>query len=220
MKRRFQTMQSRHFLLQHTSILTFVSVLVLMGVVFGAIVVNSLQIEQREDLFGYVSQFFQQFSAGQLADPNNLFTQSAWDNAKTIGLMWLLGISVVGVPVVLFFLFIKGIVLGFTVGFLVGEMGWEGVWITTLSILPQNILLLPIFVGVGASAVLVSFRMVRKQFTKTQEPMWPLFRQYTLILGGALLLVVVAAGVEAYVSPQFLQTLNLPSFAGLGVGKQ
>ena len=52
----------RMHLREHSSIYLFVIVLFLMGVIFGAVVVNSLSFTQKEDLFYYLSQFFGQVS--------------------------------------------------------------------------------------------------------------------------------------------------------------
>ena len=51
---------------EHSSIYLFVIVLFLMGVIFGAVVVNSLSFTQKEDLYYYLSQFFGQVSTGKM----------------------------------------------------------------------------------------------------------------------------------------------------------
>lgn len=45
----------------HLSLYIFVSVLFFMGVIFGAIIVNSMTISQKEDLYYYLSQFLDSF---------------------------------------------------------------------------------------------------------------------------------------------------------------
>src|SRR3954466_133707 len=90
---------------EHSSIYLFVIVLFLMGVIFGAVVVNSLSFSQKEDLFYYLSQFFGQVSNGKVATSNDLFIQSFLHNSKFIGLMGLLGLSIIGLPIILILLF-------------------------------------------------------------------------------------------------------------------
>ena len=62
-----------------------------MGVIFGAIIVNSMTISQKEDLYYYLSQFFGQLSDGKQASSAEMFVQSIFHNAKYLGLMWILG---------------------------------------------------------------------------------------------------------------------------------
>ncbi|PFW65684.1 stage II sporulation protein M, partial [Bacillus pseudomycoides] len=52
---------------ENSSLYIFVSVLLLMGVVFGAILVNSLQVNQKQDLSFYMNRFFGQVSKGEFA---------------------------------------------------------------------------------------------------------------------------------------------------------
>lgn len=148
----------------HSSLYLFITVLFLMGVIFGAILVNSLSFTQKEDLFYYLSQFFGQVSENNMASSQDMFVQSAAHNIKYIALIWILGISVIGLPVILILLFLKGVVVGFTVGFLVNQMGWSGFLLSFVSILPQNIFIVPVFIVIAAMAVSLSIKMTRRIF--------------------------------------------------------
>ncbi|MFT8322319.1 MAG: stage II sporulation protein M [Bacillus sp. (in: firmicutes)] len=206
-KKKYQNILANHFR-EHSSIYLFVVVLFLMGVIFGAVVVNSLTLTQKEDLFYYLSQFFGQVSDGKVADSKDLFIQSFSHNSKFIGLMWLLGISIIGLPVILILLFIKGMVVGFTVGFLVNQMGWNGFLLSFVSILPQNIIVIPIFIISATLSVAFSFKMIRQQFIKKMgEPMLPLFGRYMFLLLIAFLFLATAAGIEAYISPMLMKSV-------------
>lgn len=179
-----------------------------MGVIFGAIVVNSMSFTQKEDLYYYLSQFFGQVSGGKVAEDNDLFLQSFFHNSKFIGLMWVLGISIIGLPIILILLFVKGMVVGFTVGFLVSQMGWKGFMLALASILPQNLIIIPIFIMMAALSVIFSMRMIKKQFMKKYaQPIMPFFKGYIFSLIAAVILISVASGIEAYLSPWFMKTI-------------
>ncbi|MFP3325614.1 stage II sporulation protein M, partial [Planococcus sp. SIMBA_160] len=87
-----------------------------MGVIFGAIIVNSMTISQKEDLFYYLNQFFGQLTNEKAAESKEMFLQSFLHHMKYLGLMWILGISIIGLPLIFLMIFLKGIVVGFTVG--------------------------------------------------------------------------------------------------------
>ena len=67
---------------EHSSLYVFITVLFLMGVIFGAVLVNSLSFSQKEDLFYYLSQFFGQVSQGEIATTNEMFSQSVLHNVQ------------------------------------------------------------------------------------------------------------------------------------------
>ncbi|WP_338451730.1 stage II sporulation protein M [Niallia oryzisoli] len=206
-KKMYQNVVVTH-LREHSSIYLFVIVLFLMGVIFGAIVVNSLSFSQKEDLYYYLSQFFGQVSNGKIATSNDLFLQSFMHNSKYIGLIGLLGISIIGLPIILILLFIKGMVVGFTVGFLVNQMGWNGFLLSFVSVLPQNFLIIPVFIVTATAAVTISLKMIKRQFMKKiSEPIIPMLGKYVLFFLAAGLLLAVAAGIEAYLSPSLMKSV-------------
>jgi stage II sporulation protein M len=208
MKKRLYQSNAASYFREHSSIFLFIIVLFLMGVIFGAIVVNSMSITQKEDLFYYLSQFFGQVSDGKVADNQDLFFQSFFHNSKFIGLMWVLGISIIGLPVILILLFLKGMVVGFTVGFLVSQMGWHGFLLAFVSILPQNLIIIPVFILMASFSVIFSMRMIKKQFMKKYaQPIMPYFKGYIVALIAAIIFISAASGIEAYLSPELMKTI-------------
>jgi len=187
---------------EHSSTYLFVFVLFVMGVIFGAIIVNSMNTTQKEDLYYYLSLFFGQVSEGNLASSSEMFQQSFFHNLKYLGLMWVLGISIIGLPVILIMLFLKGMVIGFTVGFLVNQMGWNGFLLSFVSVLPQNLLLIPSFIIISATAIVFSLKLIKQLFMKRlKESPMRLFARYAIIFIIIMVLTAVAAIFEAYASP-------------------
>ncbi|RAK22258.1 stage II sporulation protein M [Anoxybacillus vitaminiphilus] len=198
---------------EHSSIYLFMIVLFLMGVVFGAIVVNSLNFSQKQDLYYYLTRFFGQVSSGELAGAYDMFQQSYFHNIKYVGLMWMLGISIIGLPIILILLFLKGIVVGFTVGFLVNQMGWHGFLLSFVSVMPQNLLVIPAFIVMGTVSVSFSLKMVRNQFMKrAYEPVFPIIVRYMLVIIFVSIGLLASSFIEAYLSPilmrEVIQTIN------------
>lgn len=187
---------------ENRTIYVFTTVLFLIGIVFGAIVVNSLSLTQKHDLYMYVSQFFGHVNEGELAQPSVIFTQSYAHYAKYFGLMWILGLSIIGLPIILILLFLKGVVVGFTVGFLVNQLGMSGFFLSFVSIMPQNFILVPAFVIVGTASISFCLKMVRQQFVKrTNIPIFPQFLKYTVLILCVSAALAFASAFEAYVSP-------------------
>ncbi|MFP3381015.1 stage II sporulation protein M, partial [Bacillus sp. SIMBA_069] len=86
------------------------------------------------------------------------FQESFGFYAKTVAIMWVLGLSIIGLPMILLMLFLKGVVVGFTVGFLVNQLQWQGVTFAMMGILPQNLLVVPALFIVGVSGISFSLR--------------------------------------------------------------
>ncbi|MDX8364758.1 stage II sporulation protein M [Cytobacillus sp. IB215665] len=193
---------------EHSSIYLFITVLFFMGVIFGSIVVNSLSFSQKQDLFYYLSRFFEQVSEGKFASSKDKFVESYFQNIKYIGLIWLLGVSIIGLPLILVLLFLKGVVVSFTVGFLVNQMEAKGLLLSFISIFPQNLLVIPSFIIISTLAVTFSLKMIRQQFNKRfNQQIFPLFMRYSLVMVVIMIVLLVASAFEAFISPVLMKSV-------------
>jgi stage II sporulation protein M len=190
----------------YLSLYTFVMGLLLMGIVFGAIVVNCLSYESKSDLLHYLQQFFGELAKSQIADPRALFKESLFHDLQFLVLIWVLGLSVIGLPLIFLLIFVKGMFLGFTVGFLVSQMGTKGLMAVLVSIFPQNLLSIPNYLFLTVLSVAFSLKMIRQLLMKTRkQPMLPQFISYGIVLASATLIAAAASGYEAYISPALIR---------------
>ena len=184
----------------------FFSVLIfLIGVVIGALAVKTLPEDQKIELIGYLKIFFQGLAQGPGAsDTPELFTTVLLNNVKTIALMWLLGFTVVGIPFVLFIIFTRGFVIGFTVGFLVNEYVLRGLIFALASVLPHNFVAVPALLITGVSATSFSLLLVRRRLRAKVNLFYESIG-YSLLCLVMLAVMVVASLIEVYISPVFMK---------------
>ncbi|MBO0995320.1 stage II sporulation protein M [Bacillus sp. SD088] len=201
---------TRHFQ-EHSSLYTFMTVLFLMGVIFGAVMVNSLSAHQKEDLFYYLNQFFGQVGDGQIVPPEELLKLSFFHNVKIAGLIWVLGISIIGFPLIFLLIFLKGVVVGFSIGFLVSQMGWQGLLLSFVSLLPQNLFMIPVLIFISVSSIALSMKIIKKVFIRPtfHFQFVPIFAKYMMAYVGAIAIITVAASIEAYISPALMKSVIL-----------
>ncbi|MGN1400583.1 MAG: stage II sporulation protein M [Bacillus sp. (in: firmicutes)] len=193
---------------EHSSLYIFIVVLFLMGVICGSVIVNSLSITQKEDLFYYLNRFFGEAGNKSLITPMDMFLGSLKHNLQFIGIIWILGISIIGIPVILILLFLKGVMVGFTVGFLVNSMGWKGFLIAIGSILPQNLIMVPLTIFITVVALTFCIQIIQRVFLKNvRQSMKPMMLQYLLAFVICAVFIGGAGLIEAYFSPVMLAKL-------------
>lgn len=202
-KRVGQTIQA--YVREHQSLYLFAIVLFTMGIIFGAIIVNSLALPQKQELFGFLQYFFTNINQKGITEPNLHFQQAFGHYLKTVGIMWMLGLSIIGLPMILLLLFIKGIVIGFTVGFLVNQLQWQGLTFSLMGVLPQNMLVVPALIIVGVSGISFSIRLIKTRLINKRDVIFPYFMSYTVLVIAMLVVLTVAAIFETLVSPVLMQ---------------
>src|SRR5699024_1289718 len=151
---------------EHGTVYLFMIILFLTGIVFGAMIVNSMNFIQKQDLFFYLERFFGEINDQYEIAKADILKNSFLYHAKYLFIIFILGLSVIGLPIVWILLFLKGLVVGFSVGFLVNQLGMKGFLLASLSIAPQNMLTIPIYIIAGSFAMIFSLTLLSKLFTR------------------------------------------------------
>lgn len=183
----------------------FILVLFTVGVIFGAVGVKALTFSQKQELLAFLRQFF----ASGIVVPTGpaVFWQTLATNLQLGGLIWLMGVLVFGLPIIIILVFFQGFVLGFSVGFLVHQMGAKGFLLAFCSILPHNLLLVPAVLIMSALAIHFVFQTLRPSL----RPRRSSYRQRLAQYGGSFmllsLLVLAATVIETWFSPLLVRLI-------------
>lgn len=174
----------------------------LIGLFFGFLGMNSLEQNQTSSL----SKFFEE---GLLHFEENFnFSASARQallkNIVNLSKIFLMGLTIIGLPLVLVIIFTRGFVLGFTIEFLLREKAWRGGVLALLAVLPPNLLSLPAYILGAVIAINFSLYLIRGQGQRNIK-MSQCFLEYLLIMLGLGILMLGSALIEGYFSPIFIR---------------
>ncbi|MFK7697145.1 stage II sporulation protein M [Paenibacillus sp. HJGM_3] len=195
----------RSDLKEHLSLYVFVSVLLVMGVVFGALMVNALSAEQKQELSRHLSSFVQMINQGTDMGGQASFKQAFFMHLKWILLIWMLGLSIVGLPFIFLLDFLKGVLVGFSVGVLVGEMSWKGMLFALVSVAPQNLIIIPAIMVCSVSAISFSIYLIKNRFLQKKGALYQPFVRFSSVTLGMIALLFGVSLFEAYLSPALMQ---------------
>lgn len=198
----------RRTLREQTPLYAFVAVLLLMGVVFGALMVNALTLDQQQDISKFLGDFFLNLDPGS-AEMKASFWPIALLQLKWLGLIWLFGLSVIGLPGILILDFLKGVLIGFSVGCLVGQFSWKGLLFALVSVAPHNLVIIPALLVSSVAAVKFSIGIIRSRVLMHRpggvlEP----FMSYTGLIVSMSLVLLGAACFETWVSPVLMSWVS------------
>ncbi|HAM81243.1 MAG TPA: stage II sporulation protein M [Ornithinibacillus sp.] len=198
-----RSMQLVDHLKEYATIYIFMIILFLSGIIFGAIIVNSMGFQQKQDLFFYLERFFGHISNEQPIEKTQLLKESFFYHLKYILLLFILGLSVIGLPVVWILIFLKGLVVGFSVGFIVNQLGINGFLVATFGIAPQNIIVIPIYIIAGSISMIFTLGLLNKLFsrkTSFSQPVLHPFVKYVSVFAILIALTGIPAAIEAYIA--------------------
>lgn len=204
------------YLKDHMSLFVFVSVLFMIGVLFGAIVVGALADSQVQSLHDALKGFFQALNMEQTGTtPSEIAWHSAAGFLKTTGMLWILGLSIIGLPVIVILIFIKGFMIGFTVGVVVSQFQAKGILFALAAVLPQNLIYVPALLVCGVAGISFSLALVKSRFGHQQPAhrmsagtmLYRNFLSYTGLVATVAVAMILAAFVEGYLSPALMRAV-------------
>lgn len=174
-----------------------------LGSVLGMLTVDYLKPDQVEELNSYLETFVNQAPTLQI-DAQQAVKSGIVNNLTVILIIYLLGLTVIGIPLVLALLFVRGFALGFTISFLTQQKAWQGALLAVISIFPQNIVYIPaVFAGAVAS---LSFSVLLvKRYFNSQLAVWPGFAGYNILMLLVVVMAVLAGFIEAYLTPWLIK---------------
>ncbi|HWP95878.1 MAG TPA: stage II sporulation protein M [Syntrophomonadaceae bacterium] len=199
-------MNNRHLIKRHISEnrwqYIIMTLIFLSGVVMGNYKVPGLQGGVKSTLLALVDGYLQGGMEGSLQGSSILY-HAFLTQGSTLLAIWFLGLTVLGLPLILAIIFMRGYSLGFTLGFLIRAKGGGGALIGLLTIIPQNLVYIPFLLIWAVVATNFSLQVLRGNPSGFSGLLRRLM-SYCLLMLFFLLLCLVGAFIEAYLSPWLL----------------
>jgi stage II sporulation protein M len=206
------TSKIREMLIKHiknnSSTYFFLFIAFVIGVSAGAFTVNGLSAAQNEELSNYFQGFLQLLDS-QKIDSNELLKVSFMENLRLVTVLWVLGVTIIGIPFIYILVGIRGFITGFTSGFVIKVVGLKGILFTILGLLPKEIIIVPCVIALGVSGVNFSLAIIRKKSNKRhlKENLKSNFFAYCMVTLLLLGIIFIGVSVEAYITPVFIRMM-------------
>ena len=178
------------------------------GISAGAFTVNGLTASQAQELKHYFSGFLQLYN-NQIVDSSELLKIAVLENTKLVLLLWILGVTIIGVPFIFLLVGIRGFITGFSSGFIVETMGIKGVLFTLLALLPKELFIVPCFIALGVSGINFSQSIVKNRSMKhiSKESLKSKFAAYCAVTLFYSCMIFVGILIEAYITPVIIRII-------------
>ena len=112
---------------KRNNILLVISIVFLIGLVFGSIYITILDTKEKTTILNEVNNYFLSCDNLTFSDKIEVFKNSLISNLLYFISMWLLGICVIGIPIIIVMLFFKSFILGFSVSSIFAKYGFKGI---------------------------------------------------------------------------------------------
>ena len=192
-------------IIHHLRRYTIVVLLLFIGIILGVIFVNNLADEQKVEIENYITTFITSLKEGGSIDKIGLLLDSLKNNIGIGILLWFLGCTVIGIPILYLVIAFRGFCLGYTISTVIAILGTgKGSLLIASSMLLQNIFFIPCILALGVSGMKLYesiMKDIRRENIKLEIVRHTLF---SLIM---IMLLALSSVVEVYGSTNLLQFL-------------
>lgn len=180
-------------------IISIISVLI--GIFYIAILSNSNKVLIKENLETY-------FESLNKLNYIKALIKCLTSNMITVSSIWSLGISIIGVFLIIIILIIKSFALGFTISSLIYFYKLKGIIISIIYIIPLIINLFVIII-LSYYGIMFSKNLNRLLFLKKDVNFKNIMRKYIKILLFSTICIVISSLIEIYIVPNILKLLQI-----------
>lgn len=175
------------------------------GLVLGVLFVNNANETETNQISSYINNFINSVKENYQISSKTLLTTSIMNNTCIAILLWFLGSTVIGIPLIYLVIGYKGYCIGYTIAAITATLGTGNSMIFILStMLLQNIIYIPTIITLAVSGIKL-YKLImedrRKENIKVQIVRHTLFSLLMLIL------LVFSSVIETYISGGLSQIL-------------
>jgi stage II sporulation protein M len=186
----------------HLHIWMFLFAVTICGILFGSIVAGQLNRADTAVLGQTVQRLLTAVAGHQLAPASDLWWHRMVGDVQLLALIWLFGVSVIGLPFVVIAIFLRAFSVGFAVGFTVLHFGWKGFIVAAVAIFLHQLLSLTAILCAGVFAIRFSAGILRRVYPL--PALSTAFLKYTALLAICGVVLMAGALLQAYIAPPLL----------------
>lgn len=179
-----------------------VIIILVIGITVGVVFINNINVDGAEEIKNYITDFINQLKQGYHVDTGELLRKSLSDNLILIVTMWLLGSTVVGIPIVLGIVLFRGFCIGYSLSAIIASLGVQkGILFFLTTMFLQNLIFIPVILCMTISCIKL-YKSIMKD--RRRENIKIEIIRHTLVSIMLGLLLIIAAFIESYVSTNLL----------------
>lgn len=186
------------------NLFVFLFVLVMTGLFAGALFSVILSDSDKKMVSDYLNNFLLNLSSDKINFNVSFFNTLIFTLGFAL-IIWIFGISIIGVLLVLPFLFFKSFILGFSVGSILINFKIKGVILSLIYIVPHHAINILVYILISAYSIMISYRMVTCMFKKKSFDFKLFMSKYSFILIFSLIILFITSLYESFILPYVLK---------------
>jgi len=186
----------------------FLMVIVIIGIVMGVIFANVLSVDDERLVYTKITEYFNNLKNDVSINYFTNFITILKNNYIYLIVIWILGLSIIGLLFNNFIIFFKSFILGFSIGSIINIYLYSGLVLAFFYVFPCMIINLFILIIMTYYANNFSLKLFEVLFKKKEYKFAPLIKKYSKILGVFLVFFIISGLFETFITPMILKLFS------------
>lgn len=187
-------------------ILVFLAILSLIALISGSVLVVILDKSDKLIITNYLTNFINDLSQNKI-DYISILKDSLFSNIILILGIWLLGISVIGIPIVLFLYFSQIFTFGFALSSIIINYKFKGLILALIHTFPNYLILFGMLLILTSYSIILSIKLIKTIINKKQIDFKVISNKYLSILLFSFITIILCSLYEAFALPNIIKLI-------------
>ncbi len=184
---------------------TFIMFIIILGIISGSLFLVVLKDTDRNLVIEKINTFFTNINTNNI---NNIeaFKNAFIENIIFVILIWILGMSIIGIIINIFIIYLKGFIIGFSLSSFFLVYKYKGLLAALIYVFPTSIINILVCLLLGVYSVLFTINLWKIIFLKEKNyNMKKFIKKYFLLLILCIILIIISSLTEGFLVPSLLK---------------
>ena len=185
-------------------IMTFLNVIAIVGIIAGSIFMIILSKNDKETVLNSIKDFFDKLINNKFNFVGTL-KNTLISNFLFSFIIWVIGISVVGLLIVIFIIFYKSFTLGFTISSIIYTYSIKGSLLALIYVFPHMVMNLLIILYLSSYSIKLSIILIKSILKKDNLNFKAFINNYSKVFLISIIFLIVTSLYESFIAPIILR---------------
>lgn len=190
------------------NIYLFLLLIFIIGVIFGSLFITIINDTDKNTVLNQITNFFNEMKSNKI-DYLDIFKNSVISNLIYITFIWFLGISIIGIPIIIIMLFIKGFMIGFSITSIIANYKFLGILGSLSYIFPHIILSIIVILLISYHALKLSINLLKSVINKKNINFNEIINRYSMIMLISVIGMIIISLTEAFINPYIIKLFTI-----------
>lgn len=184
---------------------TFIMFIIILGIISGSLFLVVLKDTDHNLVIEKINTFFTNINTNNI---NNIeaFKNAFIENIIFVILIWILGMSIIGIIINIFIIYLKGFIIGFSLSSFFLVYKYKGLLAALIYVFPTSIINILVCLLLGVYSVLFTINLWKIIFLKEKNyNMKKFIKKYFLLLILCIILILISSLTESFLVPSLLK---------------